>query len=93
MLLFLMIDGQPKCQSDRLRDAETLLIAADPDMYEVVKKVTCAYPAGPTTMEVRRRDMAIHNLRRVLGADAEIIWVDAWTHADALRSNGCYRAC
>ena len=89
-MLYLMIDGEPKCQSARLRDAEALLFDADPNLYEVIKKVTCAYPPEP--VHETQREMAVHNLHRALGADAEIIWVDHWTHADALEPYECYRA-
>jgi hypothetical protein len=91
-MLYLMIEGTPKCQSEPLLRAEDLLREADPDLYEVAIKVTCAYPGDATPKAENVRVMAVHTLRRVLGQYTAIEWVGNKAHAAALADEGHYSA-
>ena len=91
-MLYLMIEGTPKCQSEPLLRAEELLREADPDLYEVAIKVTCAYPNDATPKAATAREMAVHTLRRVLGQHTAVEWVDRKVHAAALNAAGVYKA-
>ena len=88
-MLYLMIEGTPKCQSQKLLDAEELLREADPDLYEMAIKLTCAYPVG-LDKHLTARTMAAHTIRRVLGQHTAIEWVGCGAHAAALIDPGHY---
>lgn len=81
-MLYLMINGTPKCCSTTLRDAEQRLADADPDLYEEVHKVTCAYAAADHSEN--RRNVAIHTLKRALPAGTDFRWVSEGEHHRAL---------
>jgi hypothetical protein len=91
-MLYLLIEGVPKCQSELFTIAEGLLVEADPDLYEMAHRLTCAYSAGVIGSEANRRDMALHAFRRVLGKGVELEWVNYETHAQALTELSCPRA-
>ncbi len=86
-MLYLIIEGTPKCQSQELLRAEELLQDADPDLYEVIAKLTCAYPAG-LDANLTARTMAVYNVRRALGQHTAVEWADCKAHAAALDALG-----
>ena len=91
-MLYLMIEGTPKCQSQELLRAEELLRDADPDLYEVTVKLTCAYPNDDSPKAATTREMVVHTVRRVLGQYTAVEWVDRKVHAAALNAAGGYKA-
>ena len=81
-MLYMTIDGIPKCVSPMLRRAERILREVDLDLLEHLHQLPCAYPGGLDSHAARLT--AAHMVGRAIGRGDCIRWVAEGEHSDAL---------